>query len=127
MLFAILIYGSETEYAALSPDEEAALMGRHADLRRDLDARSQLGPFMRLKPDTVRTVRRYKDRRFVTDGPFTETKEQLMGIYIVDCPTIEDVYEATDRLDFESAIFEVRPLTHLDTGKAGLHHVPTGG
>jgi hypothetical protein len=125
MLFAILIYGSETEYADLSPEEESALMGRHADLRRDLDAKSQLGPFMRLKPDTVRTVRRYKDRRFVTDGPFAETKEQLMGIYVVDCPGIEDVYEATDRLDFENATFEIRPLTHLDAGTANLRHVPT--
>lgn len=127
MLFAILIYGSESEYAALSPDEEAALMGRHADLRRDLDARSALGPFMRLKPETVQTVRRYKDRRYVTDGPFTESKEQLMGIYVVDVPTIEEVYEATDRLDFENAAFEVRPLTHLDMGQADLRHVPVGG
>ena len=118
MLFAILIYGSETEYAALSPEDETALLDRHADLRRDLTAQERLGPFMRLQAGVAQTVRRYKDRRYVTDGPFTETKEQLMGMYVVDYPTIEDVYDSTDRLDFDGAVFEIRPLTYFNTGPA---------
>jgi len=39
---------------------------------------------MRLNPQGTKTVRRYKDRQHVTDGPYAETKEQLMGIYLSD-------------------------------------------
>lgn len=118
MIFAILIYGSEADYAAdVSAEENDALMNRHWDLRRALSAEDRLGPVVRLRPHAVRTVRRYKDRRFVTDGPFTETKEQLMGIYVVDYPTIEDVDAAIDQLDFPGGVFEVRPLDHYEPGQ----------
>ncbi len=59
-------------------------------------------------------VTRY--RQFITDGPFTETKEQLMGIYVVDCPSFEDAVEATRRLDFDTGVFEIRPTPWLDPG-----------
>jgi hypothetical protein len=79
MLYAILIYGSEAHCAQWSPQEERDVMGRHAGLRQDLTAAGRLGPVMRLSPQGARIVRKYKDRRFITDGPFAETKEQLMG------------------------------------------------
>jgi hypothetical protein len=35
---------------------------------------------------------------FVIDGPFAETKEQLLGFYIVDCATLEAAIEAARRM-----------------------------
>lgn len=117
MIFAILIYGSEADQERVPAEEVDALMERHWDLRRELSAAQRLGPVLRLRPNAARIVRRYKDRRFVTDGPFAETKEQLMGIYIVDYPTIEDVDHAIDQLDFPGGVFEVRPLDHFEPGQ----------
>ena len=116
MLYAILIYGSEPQVAAMSAEDYGALMDRHADLRHDLAAEGRLGPTLRLERDGGRTVRRYKERRLVVDGPFAETKEQLMGVYIIDCASPEDALAATDRLDFETGVFEIRPLATFEVG-----------
>ncbi len=103
MLYSILIYGSEAAVAAWSEREEAEVMGRHAELRRELLARHQLGPVMRLAPP-------------VTDGPFAETKEQLMGIYVIDCASPADAHAAAQRLTFDTARFVVRPIVAFAPG-----------
>jgi hypothetical protein len=105
MLYSILIYGSEARVAAWTADEEEEVLGRHAALRETLLAQGRLGPVLRLAPPPV-----------VTDGPYAETKEQLMGIYIVECATPEEANEAAHRLDFETGRFEIRPLVWFDPG-----------
>lgn len=116
MLYAVLIYGSEERVRAWTAAEEKEVMGRHAELRSELAAERRLGPVLRLTPTGARTVRRYKDRRYVTDGPFAETKEQLMGIYVVDCMTFDDAVAVAERLDFETGTFEIQPVPWLDPG-----------
>jgi hypothetical protein len=116
MLYSILIYGDEDLVAAWTPQEEQEVMGRHAELRRDLGAVGRLGPVMRLNPQGTKIVRRYKDRQHITDGPYAETKEQLMGIYVVDCPSIEEAIAATEQLRFDTGVFEIRPLKSLELG-----------
>ena len=116
MLYAIFIYGSEPDIAAMPADAYDALMARHTELRDDLTAQDRLGPTLRLERDGGRVVRRYKDRRYVTDGPFAETKEQLMGLYVIEAATPEAALDAVDRLAFDSAVFEVRPLASFEPG-----------
>jgi len=116
MIYSILIYGVEATVGAWTPEEEDAVLGRHAELRRELTAESRLGPVLRLAPDGAKVVRRYKERRYITDGPFAETKEQLMGIYLIDCATFDDAVAATDRLAFDSGVFVIRPVTWFDPG-----------
>jgi hypothetical protein len=116
MLYSILIYGDEGHVAGWTPQEEKDVMGRHAELRRKLTADGQLGPVMRLSPQGTKVVRRYKARQSITDGPYAETKEQLMGIYVVDCPSIDDAIAATEQLRFDTGVFEIRPLVTLELG-----------
>jgi hypothetical protein len=84
MLYSILIYGDEGHVAGWTPEKEKEVMGRHAQLRQELTAAGRLGPVMRLSPEGTKIVRRYKDRQSVIDGPFAETKEQLMGIVTLE-------------------------------------------
>jgi len=50
-------------------------------------------------------------KRTVIDGPFAETKEQLLGFYVVDCATLEEALEAARELGRdETGALEVRPL-----------------
>src|SRR5262249_52043979 len=102
--------------ARWTKDEEAEVMRRHAALRRDLTEAGRLGPVMRLAAEGGRIVRKYKDRQYVTDGPLAETKEQLMGLYVVDCAPLEAALAAVERLDFETGVFEVRPAPWLHPG-----------
>jgi hypothetical protein len=71
---------------------------------------------MRLKADATKTVRRYPGRKYITDGPYAETKEQLMGIYVVDVPTFDAAVAAVERLNFEGGVFEISPLASLRPG-----------
>lgn len=116
MLYSILIYGFEERAASPPTEEVRETLERHAALRRDLAAKRTLGPVMRLAPLEAKTVRKYKDRRYVTDGPYAESKEQLMGIYVVDCATFDEAIAAVERLDFESGVFEIQPVTWFDPG-----------
>lgn len=117
MLYSILIYGSEARVRAWTAQEEDETLGRHAALREELLAQHRLGPVLRLAPDAQTTLRRAgAGQPLVTDGPYAETKEQLMGIYIVDCETLEEAQAAARRLDFDSAAFVIRPLVWFDPG-----------
>jgi hypothetical protein len=116
MIYAILIHGSEARYLEYTPQEDQELMDRHANLRADLTAAGRLGPVMRLDPLKAKVVRRYKDRRYITDGPFAETKEQLMGLYVVDVETFEDAVAAAERLNFDTGVFEIVPAPWLHPG-----------
>lgn len=44
-------------------------------------------------PSTAKTVRVRKNERLITDGPFAETKEVVVGFDIVDCDTIEEALD----------------------------------
>jgi hypothetical protein len=44
----------------------------------------RLGPVARLLPVTSATTLRKDDPPLVIDGPYAETKEQLLGFYVVD-------------------------------------------
>lgn len=117
MLYSILIYGSESAVAAWEPGVEEDMLERHTDLRDDLQAQGRLGMVLRLMPDVATTVRRAGDLHpLVTDGPFAETKEQLMGIYVVECETLDDATHAAHRLAFETGVFDIRPVTWYDPG-----------
>ncbi len=46
----------------------------------------------RLMPTTAATtLRKDQEPPLVVDGPFAETKEQLLGFYIVDAQSLDEV------------------------------------
>jgi hypothetical protein len=55
----------------------------------------------------------------VIDGPFAETKEQLLGFYVVDCASLEEAIEAAQdlaRASGSAGAFELRPLAYFSAG-----------
>jgi hypothetical protein len=55
----------------------------------------------------------------VIDGPFAETKEQLLGFYIVDCKTLDQAIETARDLARASSspgAYELRPLALFRPG-----------
>ena len=114
MLYAILCYHSEEQVCAWSREREADTMARLAVVQRKLAAAGRLGPVARLMPTSAATTLR-KDREppLVVDGPFAETKEQLLGFYIVECATLDDAIVVAKDLAKASGspgAFELRPL-----------------
>ena len=61
-------------------------------------------------------------RPLVLDGPFAETKEQLLGFYVVDCQTLDEAIEIAKELGSASGsagAHEVRPMMLFNPGTPG--------
>lgn len=113
MLYSVLIYGTDAEVAALSREQEQELLAQHEVVQKKLAAQRQLGPVVRLLPTTTATTLRKGAEPLILDGPFAETKEQLLGFYVVDCATREAALEAARLIGTacNSRALEVRPIS----------------
>ena len=121
MLYAILCYDSEEIVGAWSKEEDDAVMAKLAVVQEKLAKQGRLGPVARLLPTTAATTIRKGREPLVIDGPFAETKEQLLGFYIVDCSTLEEAIEiASDlaRASSSAGAYEIRPLSVFRPGVA---------
>ncbi len=98
MLYAILCYDDENEVTAWSEAEDAAVMERLGAVQERLDREKRLGPVARLVPTTAAVTLRKSAEPIVLDGPFAETKEQLLGFYVVDCETLEAAVDVAKEL-----------------------------
>jgi len=118
MLYAILCYNSEEVVGSWSKEEDDAVMDRLLVVTDKLARARQLGPVARLMPTTAATTLRKGREPLVMDGPFAETKEQLLGFFIVDCASLEEALAAAQDLsnaDSGSA-YEVRPISYFLAG-----------
>jgi hypothetical protein len=121
MLYAILCYDSEDVVGAWTPEEDAAVMARLGAVQETLAAAGRLGPVARLLPTTAATTIRKGREPLVIDGPFAETKEQLLGFYVVDCASLEEaiaVAQDLARASGSAGAFELRPLSYFRPGAA---------
>ena len=112
MLYAILAYHVEAEVVSWTPEEDAALMTNLLAVHDQLNAHKLLGPSARLGATAKARTLRGPGAGMVLDGPFAETKEQLLGLYVVDCAS-EDAAIAVAR-DLRrvnpTAVYEIRPI-----------------
>lgn len=87
MKYMLLIYGAESGWADLSPQQAADIMGAYNAYTEKLAAAGVL-----LAGDELDVVAKAKsvrgvDGAHVVDGPFVDTKESLGGYYMIDCAT----------------------------------------
>jgi hypothetical protein len=63
---------------------------------------------------TARTVRVREGRKFITDGPFAETKEQLGGYFLIEARDIEEATDLAARFPgAQWGCVEVRPVQEM--------------
>jgi hypothetical protein len=118
MLYAILAYHEEGVVESWTKEEDAALMVELLQVGDRLVREKCLGPAARLGPTQRAVTLRGKGAGMITDGPFAETKEQLLGFYVVDCPTLEAATAtARDlRRANPTAVYEIRPISLFRPG-----------
>src|SRR5712671_5771802 len=99
MQYAILCYHDEKVTCAWSKEHDDAVMAKLGTVMGKLEQQGKLGPVARLLPTTAATtLRKDHDPPLVIDGPFAETKEQLLGFYIVDCVNLDEALSITKEL-----------------------------
>lgn len=115
MLYAILCYHSEAVVGGWSKDEDEAVMERLQTVKASLGAR--MGPNARLLPTTAATtLNKNMDPPLVVDGPFAETKEQLLGFYVIDVASLDEALDAARALGKVNpgGSYEIRPIAYFD-------------
>lgn len=120
MLYAILAYHEEEAITGLTSDEDAALMEDLIRTHDRINETSRLGPAARLDFAAAGFTLRGPGDGVVVDGPFAETKEQLLGLYVLECETKDAAIEAARQLRRvnRSAVYEIRPITVYLPGEA---------
>jgi hypothetical protein len=120
MQYAILCYHDEKVTCAWSKEHDDAVMAKLGAVMEPYARKGKLGPVARLLPTTAATTLR-KDREpaLVIDGPFAETKEQLLGFYIVDCDTLDEALAFARELGAVNpgGAYEIRPVGSFFPGK----------
>ncbi|TPL02068.1 MULTISPECIES: YciI family protein [unclassified Mesorhizobium] len=112
MFYAVLAYHVEDTVQSWSPNEDAALMKDLLEVNDRLTREGKLGPAARLGATGEAVTLRGPGEGMVIDGPFAETKEQLLGLYVLDCANQDEAIAAARDLKRvnPSAVYEIRPI-----------------
>jgi hypothetical protein len=91
MKFICLVYGDETMFQSFTKEASAKLDADSIAYDRSLEASGKFVAAEALQSvRTSKLVRRRGGKTLVTDGPFAETKEQLLGFVMIDASDLED-------------------------------------
>ena len=94
-------------------ESEAAVMGQLGAACERLTGAGKLGVSLRLLPTTsATTLRKTEEPPLVIDGPFAETKEQLLGLYLIDVVDLDDALSVARELAAANpgGAYELRPI-----------------
>ena len=113
MRYMLLCYNNEKEVFSWTKEQDDAVMARLDVVHERLAREGKLGPCARLM-DTraARTLRKDVDPPLVTDGPFAETKEALLGFYLIDVADEAEALQVARDLARANpgGAYEVRPV-----------------
>jgi hypothetical protein len=92
--YVVLIYSNPATWEAMPDVERDRVLGIHNRLIKEL---TETGELLRVDglshPTNTRTVRLRDGLPVVTDGPFSEAKEQLAGVWAIECDSIDRAIE----------------------------------
>jgi hypothetical protein len=117
MLYAFLCYNDESTVMSWTKEEDDAVMDRLSKVHDKLTQQGRLGPSLRLmSTGTASTLLKEKD--VVLDGPYAETKEALLGFYVIDCENLDHALEIARDLGKANpgGAYEVRPIRMFNQG-----------
>jgi len=110
MLYAVLCYNDEDVVWSWTKEQDEAVMGRLAVVHDKLAGK--MGPAARLLPTTAATTLRKTPEPVVIDGPFAETKEQLLGFYVIEVENLDAALDVARELTVANpgGAYEIRPI-----------------
>jgi hypothetical protein len=123
MKYLLTLFGDESRYAELTPEQQAEGMKAWDSYTRDaIDAGVHLGG-EGLQPSATATTVKIQEsgEPIVSDGPFAETKEQLGGYYLLDCRDLDDALAWARKIPMPGGSVEVRPVMDYEAVGSQLH------
>jgi hypothetical protein len=115
MKYVCLVYGEEKDLHAMTPERLAKLDADSMAYDRSLDQQGKLIIAQALQSvRTSKSVRRREGKRLITDGPFAETKEQLLGFVMIEADSLEQALDIAGDIPLaELGTIEVRAIYNV--------------
>ena len=112
MLYMLSLIDQEPNWEDVKPEDMQEMldeMGRYND---ELKEAGVMVDGHGLRERATASVVRFAEggETTVTDGPFAETKEQLMGFWIIEAANLDEALEWTRKAPLREGAIEVRPI-----------------
>jgi len=113
MMYAVLCYNNEEMVCGWTREQDAAVMAALSKVHEKWEGSGKLKPSIRLLPTSAATTL-HKAKDMVVDGPYAETKETLLGFYIIDVSGLDEALQFARELGAANpgGAYELRPI-HL--------------
>lgn len=113
MMYAVLCYNSEEMVCGWTKEQDDAVMASLSKVHDKWEGAGKLKPSIRLLPTSAATTL-HKSKDMVVDGPYAETKEALLGFYIIDVTGLDEALQFARELSAANpgGAYELRPI-HL--------------
>ena len=119
MKYMLIIHNDEAADGAATPEQMGQLFGGYMAFTEGIKAKGVYVAGDPVQPSTTATTVRQAvgAAAITTDGPYAETKEQMGGYYIVNCPNLDEALACAKQIcglhKFSSVAVEVRPVLDL--------------
>jgi hypothetical protein len=112
MNYVCLVYGQESYIEALGKEGLAELDRRSVAYDKSVEKAGKLVMAQALQSvKTSKSVRKRKGKVVATDGPFAETKEQLLGFAMLNAESLKEALEIAGGIPIaEWGTIEVRAV-----------------
>ena len=123
MKYMLALFGDESRWAERTPEEIAGAMKQwDAFTQEAIEAGVHVGG-EGLQPSATATTIQIQEsgEHIVSDGPFTETKEQLGGYYLLDCEDLDDAIAWAKKIPMPGGTVELRPVMDYEAAGSALH------
>ncbi len=116
MQYALLIYSDEAKEPKPGTKEFDDYMGAYFALSDEVKKNGIYQFGSALQDVAAATTVKVRDEQTTTiDGPFAETKEQLGGLYVLECKDLDEAIEYAARIPTaKHGSVEIRPVMNFD-------------
>jgi hypothetical protein len=115
MQYMLMIYANESGWSKLTKAEQEQGMAAYNAFTEALKKAGAFTNSNRLQPvSAATTVRIVSGKTQVLDGPYTDSKEQVGGYYLIDVPDLDTAISWAARCPGAShGVVEVRPIWEM--------------
>jgi hypothetical protein len=110
MKMLLTVYGDEAEFENATPEEMRQAIVDWEEYDKAVREAGVLIVCDGLEGSHTATTLRMRDgKRYATDGPFIESKEQLGGVVMLDVADLDEAIKWAERLPWTGPV-EIRPV-----------------
>ena len=123
MNYALLLYSDPSRSAGMTREEiqaaRAEVMPQWLELFEYMQRTARSADGAELDDvAAAKTIRWHDGQPVVTDGPFAETKEQIAGVFFVECENLDEAIDMAARVPLASrGSIEIRPVVEPPDGE----------